>query len=123
MTIVMQIYRQRDGRGMRITFEPVQEHNIQNRGGAERAYAPAQDTAKKAENAGAYCVNIGDKDGRAQRDGTYKKDGMTAEELSMQASGMDMDVQKMYMAVMSNSMSQDEFNQMLEDGVTYLIWI
>lgn len=117
MTIVMQIYRQRDGRGMRITFESVQEHNIQNRGGAERAYAPAQDTAKKAENAGAYCVNIGDKDGRAQRDGTYKKDGMTAEELSMQASGMDMDVQKMYMAVMSNSMSQDEFNQMLEDGV------
>ncbi len=101
---------------MKITFEPMQDQNIQGRGAAERRSSCVQEEAKKAERTGAYAVNIGEQDGRGQKEGTYKKESLTAEEISMQASGMDMDVQKMYMAVMSNSMSQDEFNEMLEDG-------
>ena len=80
-------------------------------------HAPVRDEVKKQERAGAYSVNIGAQDARAQRDGTYKKENMTAEEVSLQAEQMDMDVQKLYMAVMSNSMSQDEFHEMLEEGV------
>lgn len=101
---------------MKITFESMQDQNIQGRGVAERRSTSVQETVKKAEQTGAYAVNIGEQDGRGQKDGTYKKESLTAEEISMQASEMDMDVQKMYMAVMSNSMSQDEFNEMLEDG-------
>ena len=101
---------------MKITFEQMQGNNgVQGRG-AEKPQAAAQDSAKKAEKAGAYSVDIGGQGGRRQ-DGTYKKADMTADEISMQASQMDMDIQRMYMAVMSNSMSQDEFNEMLEDGV------
>ena len=101
---------------MRITFEQMQGNSgVQGRC-AEKTYASAQDTAKKAERAGAYSVDIGGEGNRGQS-GTYKKADMTAEEISMQASQTDMDVQRMYMAVMSNSMSQDEFNEMLKDGV------
>ena len=99
---------------MRITFEPTQEHNIQSKNSVEKNHASAQDTAKKAERAGAYSVSIGGQD--AKKDGTYRKEDMTAEEISMQAGQMDADLQKMYMAVMSNSMSPDEFQKMLEDG-------
>ena len=111
--------RGEQGRGrvsMRITFDTVQEHNIQGKSGMERPHASMQDTMKRAEKAGAYSVNIGGQDGRARKDGTYKKENLTAEEISTQASQADMDVQKMYMAVMSNSMSQDDFNKMLEEG-------
>lgn len=101
---------------MKITFESVQEQNIQGQGSVEKRHSSMQNTEKKAERAGAYSVNIGGQDDRGLKDSTYKKENLTAEEISMQVSGMDMDVQKMYMAVMSNSMSQDEFNEMLEDG-------
>lgn len=99
---------------MKITFEPAQDHNIQGKTGAEKSHMPVRDTAKQAERPGAYSVSIGGQDMR--KDGTYKKEDMTAEEISMQAGQMDMDVQRMYMAVMSNSMSQDDFQKMLEDG-------
>lgn len=101
---------------MKITFESVQEQNIQGQSSVEKRHSSIQGAEKKAERAGAYSVNIGGQDGRGLKDSTYKKENLTAEEISMQASGMDMDVQKMYMAVMSNSMSQDEFNEMLEEG-------
>lgn len=102
---------------MRITFEQVQEHGIQGKERADRAHGArdAENREKRADAAGAYAVNIGSQDMRAQG-GTYKKEDMTAEEISMQAGQMDMDVQKMYMAVMSNSMSEEDFNKMLEDG-------
>ncbi len=102
---------------MRITFESVQEQNIHGGGIAEKPRVPAQEAAKKQESTGAYSVNIGGRDNRVQKNGTYRRESMTAEDVSRQASEVDMDVQKMYMAVMSNSMSQEEFNQMLEDGI------
>lgn len=101
---------------MKITFEQMQGNSAVQGRGAEKTQAAAQDGAKKAGKAGAYSVDIGGQGGPVQN-GTYKKADMTADEISMQASQMDMDVQRMYMAVMSNSMSQDEFNEMLEDGV------
>lgn len=111
---------------MKITFEQMQDTNIQSGSGAGRAYAPVQDgadrtqTEKKAAGAGAYCVNLGGQDRKAQ-EGTYQKNDRSqekhsAEELSMQAGQADMDVQRMYMAVMSNSMSKEDFQKMLEDG-------
>lgn len=102
---------------MRITFEQMQEHGIQGKERADRAHGArdAENREKRADAAGAYAVNIGSQDMRPQG-GTYKKEDMTAEEISMRAGQMDMDVQKMYMAVMSNSMSEEDFNKMLEDG-------
>lgn len=76
---------------MKITFDQVQDINMQGKGGAEKTHTPARDTEKKAERAGAYCVDIGAQDRKAGP-GTYKKDGMTAEDISMQAGQMDMDV-------------------------------
>lgn len=104
---------------MKITFETGQDMNIQ-RGGAEKPHTSVRDTEKKADTAGACCIDIGGQD-RKTPAGTYKKREMTAEkfsaeEISMQADQMDMDVQKMYMAVMSNSMSEEDFHKMLKDG-------
>ncbi len=104
---------------MRITFESGQENNIQNTGAAERNYTRTPDKTEKAEKnaekAAGFSVNIG-KQEKTDGAGTYKKEEMTAEELSAQLSGADMDVQKMYMAVMSNSMSVEDFTDMAEDG-------
>ena len=104
---------------MKITFESAQDTNIQGKAGAGKPHLAERDTEKKAERAGAYCsavcADIGGQ-GRKAQAGTYKKGDMTAEEISMQAGQADMDVQKMYMAVMSNSMSQEDFQKMLEDG-------
>lgn len=100
---------------MRITFEQVKEQGIQGKAGMDKSHMPVQDRNEKAKKTGAYAVNIGGQDMRAQG-GTYKKEDMTAEEISAQSGQMDMDVQKMYMAVMSNSMSEEDFNKMLEEG-------
>lgn len=104
---------------MKITFETGQDMNVQ-RSGAEKPHTSVRNTEKKADTAGACCIDIGGQD-RKTPAGTYKKREMTAEkfsaeEISMQADQMDMDVQKMYMAVMSNSMSEEDFHKMLEDG-------
>lgn len=103
---------------MRISFEQVKEQGIQGKAGMDQSHMPVQERDEKAKKAGAgdaYAVHIGGQDARTQG-GTYKKEDMTAEEISMQAGQMDLDVQKMYMAVMSNSMSEEDFNKMLEDG-------
>lgn len=116
---------------MKITFEPTKEQNIQGANtvekshmaarGAEKSHAPVREGADRArQSTGAYAANFGGQDKRAQA-GIYKKDDMTeeklsAEEISMRAEQMDADVQKMYMAVMSNSMSEEDFHKMLEDG-------
>ncbi len=100
---------------MKITFENAQDSIVQNQGNAGRIpHEAAQDTLRKAEKTAAFSVNIGKE--RSAREGTYKKEDMSAEKVSMMAKSMDMDVQKMYMAVMSNSMSPEEFGDMLEDG-------
>lgn len=111
---------------MKISFEQMQDTNIQGRSGAERVHTPAPDRAareekeKRTASSGAYFVNGGGQDKKVQP-GTYGKDGtaeekMSAEELSLRAGQMDPDVQKMYMAVLSNSMSEEDFRKMLEDG-------
>ena len=104
---------------MKITFESIQDTNIQGKTGAEKPHISVRDTEKKAERAGAYSgayrADIGSRERKPQT-GTYKKEGMTAEDISMQAGQMDADVQKMYMAVMSNSMSEEDFHKMLEEG-------
>lgn len=100
---------------MKITFENAQDSIVQNQGNAGRIpHEAAQDTLRKAEKTATFSVNIGKE--RSAREGTYKKEDMSAEKVSMMAGSMDMDVQKMYMAVMSNSMSPEEFGDMLEDG-------
>lgn len=104
---------------MKITFEPTKEQNIQGANTVEKGRTPARDTAKKEERAGEYSVYIGGQS--AGTDGTYKKENITAErisaeEISMYAGQMDTDARKMYMAVMSNSMSEEDFQKMLEDG-------
>lgn len=117
---------------MKITFETAQEHNIQNE--AERgvcAYrqngshrTSSGEASRTAGKEAGYAVNIGNGKNRFSSDGAYKKDDVTKmskdkmslKEISEMASNMDMDAQKMYMAVMSNSMSPEEFGKMVKDG-------
>lgn len=115
---------------MKITFEQMQDTNIQDRGSAQKAHGSAREAADRAErerksagagaHGGAICVNFGEQNRKAQT-GTYRKNDMTeekvsAEEISLRAGQTDMDVQRMYMAVMSNAMSEEDFHKMLEDG-------
>jgi len=48
--------------------------------------------------------------------GTYQKDALTLDELSAQMGLPTQDLQKMYMAVMSNTVSDEEYAEMMEDG-------
>lgn len=104
---------------MKITFEPTKEQSIQGTNTVEKSHTAARGTVKKEEKTENYSVHFGTQS--AGKDGTYKKRDITeeklsAEEIALRAGQMDTDVQKMYMAVMSNSMSEEDFHKMLEDG-------
>lgn len=111
---------------MKITFENMPDSGFQTVNNAgKQSYAEnqmtAQNVTKKAEKSTGYAVQIGKQQSTGKADGVYKKDDvkndkMSLEELSAMASNMDMNVQKMYMAVMSNSMSAEEFGKMVKDG-------
>lgn len=54
--------------------------------------------------------------GTVMDNNAYKGQGKTAEEVMQDAGQVDIAVQRDYMTVMSNSMSTEDFNQMMKDG-------
>lgn len=67
----------------------------------------------KAEQSGIYALDIS---GTVMDNTAYKGQGKTAKEVMQDAGQIDLAVQKDYMAVMSNSMSTEDFNRMVKDG-------
>ncbi len=63
---------------------------------------------------GAYTADIS---GTVMDNNAYKVQGRTAEDVMQEAQGTDVMAQHNYMAVMSNSMSTEDFSKMLREGV------
>lgn len=94
---------------MKITFDLNQTQNAQNNT-SSKSIAERQTTSSAT---GIFNVQITGKTGEGE---AYIEQGKTMSETLAQ-SGMDGEnLQKKYMAVMSNSMSADDFNEMLEKG-------
>ena len=67
----------------------------------------------KAERPGAFALDIS---GSVMDNKAYKGQGKTAEEVMQEAGQIDIAAQRDYMTVMSNSMSAEDFGQMMKDG-------
>ncbi len=70
-------------------------------------------STSKSERAGAFALDIS---GTVMDNKAYGGQGKTAEEVMQEAAATDVAQQKNYMAVMSNTMSDEDFAKLLEDG-------
>lgn len=94
---------------MRITFDN-NTHPNTDRVTTTYSNTRAQESAK----AGAFAADIS---GTVMDNNAYGVQGRTAEEVMQEAQVTDVTTQRNYMAVMSNSMSTEDFAEMLEEGV------
>ncbi|MDE6846054.1 MAG: hypothetical protein K2J99_09835 [Lachnospiraceae bacterium] len=95
---------------MKITFD----NNNTNQNVDKVATTTYRDThAEKAKQAGAFALDIS---GTVMDNTAYKGQGKTTEEVMQQAGQMDVAVQRDYMTVMSNTMSEEDFGRMVEEG-------
>ena len=67
-----------------------------------------------AETMGSYLLDLSGN--QTVQPGTYQKERMTMDELATQMGLPSQELQKMYMAVMSNTASEEDFAKMMEDG-------
>ena len=67
-----------------------------------------------AETMGSYLLDLSGN--QTVQSGTYQKETMTMDELSAKMGLPSQELQKMYMAVMSNTASEEDFARMMEDG-------
>ena len=70
--------------------------------------------AKECERPGAYTADIS---GTVMDNNAYGVHGRTAEDVMQEAMVTDVTMERNYMAVMSNSMSTEDFSKMLREGV------
>ncbi|MGN0413831.1 MAG: DUF6240 domain-containing protein [Lachnospiraceae bacterium] len=102
---------------MKIYFEASQEtytkSNTSYVGQTDKQmYAP-----KSTKGNSGISVQLGKEDNALSQKGTYEKEELiTLEELSEKAGMTNTDLQQMYMTVMSNNTSPEEFGKMLEEG-------
>lgn len=68
---------------------------------------------QKSSQSGVYALDIS---GTVMDNKAYKGQGKTAEDVMQEAGQIDTAVQRDYMTVMSNSMSAQDFGQMMKDG-------
>ena len=95
---------------MKITFD----NNNTNQNVDKVATTTYRDThAEKTKQAGAFALDIS---GTVMDNTAYKGQGKTAEDVMQQAGQLDVAVQRDYMTVMSNTMSEEDFSQMVKDG-------
>ncbi|MDE7130357.1 MAG: hypothetical protein K2O65_00975 [Lachnospiraceae bacterium] len=95
---------------MKITFD----NNNTNQNVDKVATTTYRDTrAEKTNRAGAYALDIS---GTVMDNTAYKGQGKTAEDVMQEAGQIDLATQRDYMTVMSNTMSEKDFNRMVEDG-------
>lgn len=96
---------------MKISFD---QGNTQNVDRATTAYRNTQ--MYKADNAsklGGYALDISD---TVMDNNAYKGHGKTAEEVMQNAGNIDVATQRDYMTVMSNTMSEEDFSRLQEEG-------
>ena len=95
---------------MKITFD----HNNTNQNVDKVATTTYRDTrTEKTNHAGAFALDIS---GTVMDNTAYKGQGKTTEDVMQEAGQVDVAAQRDYMTVMSNTMSTEDFNQMVEDG-------
>ena len=95
---------------MKITFD----NNNTNQNVDKVTTTPYRDTrTEKTSQAGAFALDIS---GTVMDNTAYKGQGKTAEEVMQDAGQTDVAVQRDYMTVMSNTMSEEDYSRMMEDG-------
>ena len=95
---------------MKITFD----NNNTNQNVDKVTTTPYRDTrTEKTAQAGAFALDIS---GTVMDNTAYKGQGTTAEEVMQDAGQTDVAVQRDYMTVMSNTMSEEDYNRMMKDG-------
>ena len=94
---------------MKITFD----HNITNQN-VDRATTAYRNTqTSKTERTGNYALDIS---GTVMDNNAYSGHGKTAEEVMQDAGLIDVATQRDYMTVMSNTMSEEDFDRLQKDG-------
>ena len=94
---------------MKITFD----HSTVNQN-VDRATTSYRDTrAAKAERTGDYALDIS---GTVMDNNAYGGHGKTAEEVMQDAGAIDVATQTDYMTVMSNTMSEEDFSRLRQEG-------
>lgn len=95
---------------MKITFD----NNNTNQNVDKVATTTYRDIrTEKTNRSGAYALDIS---GTVMDNTAYKGQGKTAEDVMQEAGQIDVATQRDYMTVMSNTMSEEDFNRMMEDG-------
>lgn len=95
---------------MKITFD----NNNTNQNVDKVATTTYRDThTDKTNRTGGFALDIS---GTVTDNKAYKGQGKTAEDVMQEAGQIDVATQRDYMTVMSNSMSAEDFGQMMEDG-------
>lgn len=95
---------------MKITFD----NNNTNQNVDKVTTITHRDTRTERTNqTGAYALDIS---GRVMDNTAYKGHGKTTEEVMQDAGQIDVATQRDYMTVMSNTMSAEDYNRMMEDG-------
>lgn len=92
---------------MRITFDNIHPNTDK----VTTTYSGTH--AKETDRLGAYTADIS---GTVMDNNAYGVQGRTAEDVMQDAQDMDITTQHNYMAVMSNSMSTEDFSKMLREG-------
>lgn len=94
---------------MKINFDYMEKNqNVDNNTTTYRA-----PMAQKTERAGSYAIDIS---GNVMDNNAYGGQGKTAEEVMQNAGNTDVALMRDYMTVMSNSMSEEDFAKMQEEG-------
>ena len=94
---------------MKITFD--HSHIDQNVDRAATAYRNTQ--TPRTEGTGNYALDIS---GKVMDNNAYGGHGKTAEEVMQDAGLIDLATQRDYMTVMSNTMSDEDFQRLKEEG-------
>ena len=95
---------------MKVTFD-----NVETKQNVDKAATTTYRGSRtdKTERTGAFALDIS---GSVMDNKAYKGQGKTAEEVMQEAGQIDVATQRDYMTVMSNSMSAEDFGQMMKDG-------
>lgn len=95
---------------MHITFHHTSHQNVDK---VTTSYYDSR--TQKQEKADGYAIDISD---TVMDNVAYRVQGRTAEEVMQKAGNQDVAMQRNYMAVMSNSMSDEEFAEMVKEGAS-----
>ncbi len=96
------------------TNEKVNQHTVTTQYVSAESGARASEKSSRSQKSdGGYMLDISDV---VKDNSIYEGHGRTAEDVMQDASLFDVDLQRNYMAVMSNSMSDEDFAKLYEEG-------